>query len=329
MASDRRTILRGLGGYLPHQVVTNHELSLSLDTSHEWIETRTGICQRHIASPEETVASMGVRAAYEALMKAQMAPGDLSLIIVATSTPDHIFPPTAVRIQKELGSRRAAAFDVGVACSGFLYALRMADALLRDPQPGDQDPGAALVIGAERMSLLLDWQDRSTAVLFGDGAGAAILTLQNPGEEGRGILGTHLYSDGSGYDDLYVQEIKAGSSQRGAICMNGREVFRQAVGRMEEAIRHVVEEAQFQLEDVRWFVCHQANRRILASLAERLGVPFSKFIFSADSHANTSAASIPLALWKADSEGLLARGDLTVVASFGAGFTWGASIVRL
>jgi 3-oxoacyl-[acyl-carrier-protein] synthase-3 len=323
MASEKYSMLRGLGGYLPSKVVTNHDLSLSLDTSHEWIESRSGICQRHIAGPDETVATMGGRAAKEALAQATISAQDLTAIIVATSTPDHIFPPTAVRIQKDLDARQAIAFDVGVACSGFLYGLRVADALLKD-----QQQGAILVIGAEKMSVLLDWQDRSTAVLFGDGAGAAVLSLQGPGEEGRGILGTYLYSDGAGYDHLYVKE--AGHSpQRGAIVMNGREVFRQAVGRMEEAIKHAVVQSGFQLDEVQWFVCHQANRRILASLAERLGVPFSKFIFSADRHANTSAASIPLALWHAQSEGLLRSGDLTVFASFGAGFTWGASIVRL
>lgn len=315
-----RCLIRGVGKYLPEKVVTNDELSHTLDTSHEWIESRTGICQRHKASDTEYTSTLCLHASRKALISADMDPQDIDLIILATSTPDHTFPPTATHVQRELGAKNAIAFDMNVACSGFLFALTMADAFLK--QTGKRN---ALVIGGETLTRLVDWQDRSTAILFGDGAGAVVLSAHS---STRGIVDYELYTDGEGYDSLGVSGGPSRTQKAGTIHMNGREVYRQAVTQLEQASHTLLAKQGLTSSDVDWVVPHQANKRILDALSERLDIPSSKMIYTGHLHANTSSASIPLALEHAYSEGRIKEGDLLLLQAFGAGFTWGACLIR-
>lgn len=322
-----RSLVTGCGAYLPSQVVTNADLSKRVDTDDEWIRQRTGICQRHIAAEGEMTSDLGLAAAKEALAQAGVAVDAIDLIVCATSTPDETFPATATRIQYGLGMTGGAAFDVQAVCSGFVYGLSVADNFLRSGQASK-----ALVIGAETFSRILDWEDRSTCVLFGDGAGAVVLEgiKQDgpPNGKDRGILSTHLYSDGSHHDALYVDGGPSSTQSVGHLRMEGREVFRHAVVRMAEAVDAALEANGLTPGDVDWLVPHQANIRIIESMGKRLNLPSDRVVVTVDRHANTSAASIPLALSEAVGDGRIKSGDLLMMEAMGGGFTWGSALVR-
>jgi len=320
-----RSRLIGTGACLPKRVISNDELALTVDTSDAWIVERTGIRQRHIAAAGELTSDLAAAAARAALASAGVAAEALDLIVVATSTPDHTFPACATAVQRKLGAVRAAAFDVQAVCSGFIYALAVTDGFLVTGRAK-----TALVIGAETFSRLLDWQDRSTCVLFGDGAGAVVLRAESATGTpfDRGILATHLGSDGRHYDDLHVDGGPSSTGTTGHLRMNGREVFRHAVQTLSAASLRVLEEAGFGADDVDWLVPHQANRRILDAVAKRLGIPGERVVMTVDRHANTSAASIPLALADAAAAGRFQPGQLLLLNAMGGGFTWGAALVR-
>jgi 3-oxoacyl-[acyl-carrier-protein] synthase-3 len=305
--------------------MSNDELSQFVDTSDEWIRERTGIKERHIASEDETTADIGTEAARQALERAGVEASDIDLIILATSTPDNTFPATAVEIQARLGITRGAAFDMQAVCSGFVFGLATADNFLRCGQYE-----RALVIGAETFSRILDWQDRGTCVLFGDGGGAVVLEAQklNGAATDRGILATELRSDGRYKDKLYVDGGPSSTGTVGHLRMKGREVFRHAVVNISEVIMDTLERAGYTTEDVDWFVPHQANKRILDGTARKIGLPLEKVVITVDKHANTSAASIPLALNSAVGDGRIKEGDLVLMEAMGGGFTWGAVLVR-
>lgn len=317
-----RSVIIGTGSYLPQKKVTNHELPARLDTSHEWIVERTGICARYLAAPGEYTSDMAVEAAQRALEAAKLTPQDIDMIILATSTPDHTFPATATRVQSKLGMSKGFAFDQAAVCSGFVFALATADSYLKQGMAK-----TALVIGAETMSRLLDWNDRKTAVLFGDGAGAVV--LQAHYDTDRGILGSLLRTDGCGYDELYVAGGPSTTQTTGVIQMNGREVFRNAVHRLEEAVEDILERCGVTQEEVDWLVPHQANKRIIDATAKKLGLPDEKVIHTGADHANTSAASIPLALDCAVRDGRIQQGDLILCEAFGGGFAWGSNLIRM
>ena len=322
-----RSLVTGCGAYLPSQVVTNAELALKVDTSDEWIRQRTGIRQRHIAAKGELTSDLGCAAARAALAQAGVSPSEIDLIVCATSTPDETFPATATRIQYRLGVNQGAAFDVQAVCSGFVYALSVADNFLRLGQAKN-----ALVIGAETFSRILDWNDRSTCVLFGDGAGAVVLqgTKVNGAANGkqRGVLSTHIYADGSHHDALYVDGGPSSTGTAGHLRMEGKEVFRHAVVRMAEAIDTALEANGLTPGDIDWLVPHQANIRIIESMGRRLNLPSDRVVVTVDRHANTSAASIPLALNEAVGDGRIQTGDLICMEAMGGGFTWGSALVR-
>ncbi len=320
-----RSLAAGCGTYLPARVVTNAELAKTVDTSDEWIRQRTGICERRFAAEGELTSAMGTRAAQGALDMAQTTAGEVDLIVCATSTPDETFPSTATRIQAQLGMERGVAFDVQAVCSGFVYALSIADNYLRLGQAT-----TALVIGAETFSRILDWEDRSTCVLFGDGAGAIVLkAVEATGAEREpGVLSTHLYSDGRHHDALYVDGGPSSTGTVGHLRMEGREVFRHAVVRMSEAIDAALEANGLTPGDIDWLVPHQANLRIIEAMARRLNLPQDRVVVSVDRHANTSAASIPLALHEALKDGRVQRGDLIMMEAMGGGFTWGSALLR-
>jgi 3-oxoacyl-[acyl-carrier-protein] synthase III len=324
-----RSILRarliGTGAYLPKRVVSNDELALTVDTSDAWITERTGIRQRHIAAADEMTSDLATAAADEALQSAGVAPEALDLIVLATSTPDHTFPACATAVQRKLGAVRAAAFDVQAVCSGFIYGLAIADGFLVTGRAK-----TALVLGAETFSRLLDWQDRSTCVLFGDGAGAVVLRAESATGTpfDRGVLATHLGSDGRHYGDLHVDGGPSSTGTTGHLRMNGREVFRHAVQTLCAASLRVLEETGFGVDDVDWLVPHQANRRIIDAVGKRLGIPGERVLLTVDRHANTSAASIPLALAEAAAAGRFQAGQLLLLNAMGGGFTWGAALVR-
>jgi 3-oxoacyl-[acyl-carrier-protein] synthase III len=321
----RRARVIGVGSYLPAKVLTNDDLAEFVDTSDAWIVERTGIRERHIAAEGELTSDLAVAAARGALASAGLAPNRIDLIIVATSTPDHTFPACATAVQRKLGAIPGIAFDVQAVCSGFVYALTVADNFIR---LGQVD--TALVIGSETFSRLLDWSDRSTCVLFGDGAGAVVLR----GERGsgttldRGILATHLGSDGRHYDHLWVDGGPSSTGTTGHLRMNGREVFRHAVATLAAASQEVLRAADLDVDAIDWLVPHQANRRILDAVAKRLGLPADKVLVTVDRHANTSAASIPLALAEAAADGRLQSDQLLVLNAMGGGFAWGAALVR-
>ena len=320
-----RTVIKGVGGYLPTRVVTNADLAKLVDTSDAWITERTGIKERRIAADGELTSSMGAVAARAALDDAGLAPEDIDLIILATSTPDQTFPATAVTIQAELGITHGAAFDVQAVCSGFVFALATADNYLKSSMFK-----RALVIGAEAFSRILDWEDRSTCVLFGDGAGAVVVEAQklNGVITDRGILATCLRSDGRYRDKLYVDGGPSSTGTVGHLRMDGPEVFRHAVTKISEVISATLDQAGYKASDIDWFVPHQANKRILDGAAKKLGLDKDRIIITLDKHANTSAASIPLALSTARADGRIKTGDLVLLEAMGGGFTWGAVLLR-
>jgi len=323
-AEDLRAIVRGCGGYVPERVVTNNDLAGMMDTSDAWIRARTGIRQRHLAADGEVTSDLATAAAREALARAGIAPAAVDLIIVATSTPDHTFPATATAVQRKLGCPPGVAFDVQAVCAGFPYALTVADQFLRCGQAR-----TALVVGAETFSRLLDWSDRGTAVLFGDGAGALVLVAEPAdGTTPRGVLASYLGADGRHYEDLYVDGGPSATVSTGHLRMNGAEVFRHAVAALAGSVTAVLERAELDLGAVNWVVPHQANKRILDAVARRLGVDEDRVVVTVDRHANTSAASIPLALDLAVADGRLQRRDVVVLTAMGGGFTWGAVVLR-
>ncbi len=320
-----RSLVRGCGAYLPARIMTNDELAARLETSNEWIVQRTGIRERHIAAEGETTSDLATMAAERALKAAGMTGGDLDLIVLATATPDHTFPATAAKVQARLGMRRGAAFDVQAVCTGFIYALSVADNAIRAGQAK-----RALVIGAETFSRILDWNDRGTCVLFGDGAGALVLEAvpDDGASAARGILSTHLHSDGTGYELLYVDGGPSTTGLAGHLRMEGREIFRHAVQRLAEVVDEALTANRLDAGAVDWLVPHQANRRIIDAMGKRLGLPPEKVVITIDLHANTSAASVPLALAEASGDGRIRRGQLVLMEAMGGGLTWGAALVR-
>ncbi|MEE4349256.1 MAG: beta-ketoacyl-ACP synthase III [Pacificimonas sp.] len=320
MASPQARIT-GTGSYLPSNVVRNAELAEQVDTSDEWIVERTGIRQRHIAAEGEYTSDLAVAAAGRALEAAGRTAGDIDLIVVATATPDQTFPSTATIVQHKLGLKDAASFDVAAVCSGFLYGVSVVDSMIRAGQHK-----RALLIGAETFSRILDWEDRGTCVLFGDGAGAVVVEADESGE--AGILATKLHADGTHNQLLYVDGGPSTTQTVGKLRMAGREVFRHAVANLTAACREVLEIADLQQGDIDWVVPHQANLRILDATARKLGLSMDQVIVTVDQHANTSAASVPLALDAAVRDGRIKRGDLLMLEAMGGGFTWGASAVR-
>ena len=321
----RRSVVAGCGGYLPERILTNDELAKTVDTSHEWIVKRTGIRHRHIAAEDEKTSDLALAAARRALEAAGLAAAELDVIILATATPDQTFPATATRVQAALGMTRGAAFDVQAVCSGFIYGLSIADNFIRLGQAE-----TALVIGAETFSRIIDWTDRATCVLFGDGAGAVVLRSQEGnGDNGdRGILSNHLHSDGRYHDMLYVDGGPSSTKTVGHLKMAGRDVFRHAVVNLSAVIEEALEANGLTPADIDWVVPHQANLRILDGTAKKLKLSPEKMIVTVDRHANTSAASIPLALVDAVDNGRVKPGHLLVLEAMGGGFTWGASVVR-
>jgi 3-oxoacyl-[acyl-carrier-protein] synthase III len=322
-----RAVIAGCGGYLPERVVRNDDLpgAYGLDTSDSWIVERTGIRQRHIAAEGETCSSMAAAAARQALERAGIGAAAVDCIIVATATPDSAFPATAVRVQQALGTTVGFAFDISAACTGFVYGLGMADALMRTGQSR-----CALVIGAEVFSRIVDWTDRGTCVLFGDGAGAVVLTAEEEGGTGadRGILSTHLHSDGR-YGEILLVDGGAGSTGgTGLLRMAGKEVFRHAVSKLTAVVDEALAANGLGHGDVRWLVPHQANLRIIDAMGKKLKLPPERVVVTVDRHANTSAASIPLALAEAAGQGRIERGDLVVMEGIGGGLTWGAALAR-
>jgi 3-oxoacyl-[acyl-carrier-protein] synthase III len=319
-----RSQIAGCGAYLPQRIVTNHELADRLDTSDEWIRQRTGIGERRIAAPGELTSDLAVKAAEHALSNAGMNGGDLDLLVVATATPDNTFPATAARVQARLGMTRGAAFDVQAVCAGFIFALAVADNAVRLRQAG-----TALVIGAETFSRILDWEDRGTCVLFGDGAGALVLRAVSEAAQGsRFILSTHLHSDGCQYDILYVDGGPSSSRRTGFLRMQGREVFRHAVEHLSAVVEEALAANGLTVADVDWLVPHQANGRIIEGVGRKLGLSRDKVVTTIERHANTSAASIPLALDVAIGDGRIKPGDLVLMEALGGGLSWGASLVR-
>ncbi|MXP41168.1 beta-ketoacyl-ACP synthase III [Altererythrobacter soli] len=319
-----RSVIKGSGSALPARVVTNDELALQVDTTDEWIRERTGITQRYIAGEGETTASLATAAARAALADAGIDAAEIDLIVLATATPDQTFPATATQVQDALGCNGGAAFDIAAVCTGFLYALGTADSMIRAGMAT-----RALVIGAETFSRILDWEDRTTCVLFGDGAGAMVLAAEEVADEGPGVLGTRLHADGAHRDLLHVDGGPSTTGTVGKLRMKGREVFRHAVVNLAEVLQEVLVATGFTSDDIDWVVPHQANRRILEATAKKLGLPVEKVIITVDRHANTSAASVPLAFDEARRDGRLKPGDLVMLEAMGGGFTWGASLIRL
>jgi 3-oxoacyl-[acyl-carrier-protein] synthase III len=320
-----RSQIAGCGAYLPERVVKNAELAALVDTSDEWIIERTGIRERHIAAPEQNTSDLALAAAQSALRNADMTVDDIDLIILATATPDHTFPATATQVQAQLGMHHGAAFDVQAVCSGFIYALSVADNFVKTGQSK-----GALVIGAETFSRILDWEDRGTCVLFGDGAGAVVLRQTAMGDPAtdRGILSTHLHSDGRHKDHLFVDGGPSSSQSTGYLRMQGKEVFRHAVNNLANVVKEALETNNLTAEDIDWVVPHQANQRILDATARKLRIDPAKVVSTVALHANTSAASVPLALSTAIEDGRIKPGDLLILEAMGGGFTWGSSLVR-
>ncbi len=315
-----RSVVLGAGSALPKRRVTNDELAERVDTSDQWIVERTGIKSRYVAGDGETTASLATDAARRALDHAGLTPADIDLIVLATATPDQTFPSSATKVQATLGIDDCIAFDVHAVCTGFLYALSVADSMLRSG-----NAQKALVIGAETFTRLLDWEDRATCVLFGDGAGALVLAAQ---ESDSGILATKLHADGRHNDLLFVDGGPSTTGTVGKLRMKGREVFRHAVVNLADVLTEVLESAGLTPADVDWVVPHQANARILDATAKKLGLPSEKIVVTVDEHANTSAASVPLAFDKAVKDGRIKRGDVVVLEAMGGGFTWGAAALR-
>lgn len=320
-----RSILTGCGGYLPERIVTNDELAKTVDTSDQWIRDRTGIRQRHFAAKHETAAFMGTAAARAALADAGATAADVDAIILATSTPDQAFPATALRVQAELGVKQGFGFDLSAACAGFIYGLSIADSLIRAGQAR-----GVLVIGSEVYSRILNWKDRGTCVLFGDGAGAVFLRAHNvDDDERRGLLSTHIHAQGTLGDILYVDGAVGQPDKPGHLVMNGREVFRHAVTRLAEAVDEALQANGLTRADIDWLVPHQANSRIIDAMGRKLGLSPERVVVTVDRHANTSAASVPLALAEARGDGRIRTGDLVLLEALGGGLTWGSALVRI
>lgn len=321
----RRSVVIGTGSALPRTAVSNAELAARVDTTDEWIVERTGIRQRYIAESDETTASLATEAARKAIAAAGLEPKDVDLIVLATATPDQTFPATATTVQHNLGCHGGIAFDVAAVCSGFLYALGVADSMLRTGM-GKR----ALVIGSETFSRIMDWEDRTTCVLFGDGAGAILLeSREEEGEAPRGVIATKLHADGNHNQLLYVDGGASTTGTIGKLRMKGREVFRHAVVNLAEVLREVLDDAGLTTNDIDWLVPHQANARILDATARKLNLPVDKVVITVDQHANTSAASVPLALDAAVRDGRIQPGHLVMLEAMGGGFTWGASLLRM
>ena len=322
----RRSQIIGFGSYLPKKIVTNDDLAKKLNTSDEWIRQRTGIAQRHIAADDELTSDIATNAARTALKDAGLEADAVDLIILATATPDNTFPATATRVQSNLGVRRGAAFDVQAVCAGYVYALAMADNMIRLSQAE-----TAVVIGAEVFSRILDWGDRGTCVLFGDGAGACVLRGAEVGgtNADTGILSTHIHSDGDYYDMLYVDGGPSTTGTSGYLRMEGKEVFRHAVQRMSEVVTAALDHNDLSVDQLDWLIPHQANKRIMDSIAKKLTLPDDKIVVTVDRQANTSAATIPLALAEARTDGRLQPGQLVALTALGGGFAWGSALLRL
>jgi 3-oxoacyl-[acyl-carrier-protein] synthase-3 len=320
-----RAVVRGVGSALPAKKVTNAELARKIDTSDDWIVQRTGIRQRYIAGEGETTSTLATAAARAALADAKLKPADIDLIVLATATPDYTFPSTATQVQAALGVHHGCAFDLQAVCCGFVYAVATADKFLTS---GSHK--RALVIGAETFSRILDWNDRTTCVLFGDGAGAIVMEAQ-PGQgtsADRGVLTSHLRSDGRHRAKLFVDGGPSTTQTAGHLRMEGKEVFRHAVGMVSDVIRDAFTATALTAEDLTWFVPHQANRRIIDASAEKMGIAPEKVVVTVDMHGNTSAASIPLALSVAHADGRIKPGDLVMIEAVGGGFTWGSALIR-
>jgi 3-oxoacyl-[acyl-carrier-protein] synthase-3 len=323
----RRSVVIGTGSALPRRAVDNAELAKTVDTSDEWIVERTGIRNRHIAAADETTATLGADAARRAIEAAGIDTKSVDLIILATATPDQTFPATATLVQSALGCNGGIAFDVAAVCSGFLYALGVADSMLRTGMAN-----RAVVIGSETFSRILDWEDRTTCVLFGDGAGAIVLEARDETDTDdapRGVLATKLHADGTHNQLLYVDGGPSTTGTVGKVRMKGPEVFRHAVTNLAAVLREVLEETGVTIADLDWLVPHQANARILDATARKLSLPPEKVVITVDRHANTSAASVPLALDTAVRDGRIRQGDLVMLEAMGGGFTWGASLIRM
>ncbi len=320
-----RSVAIGCGSYLPKRVVSNDELAKTVDTSDQWIRERTGIKRRHIAADDEMTSDLALHAAREALSEAGLEGSDIDLIILATSTPDYTFPATATTVQAALGMTGGFAFDVQAVCSGFVFAMATADNFIKAGQVK-----RALVIGGETFSRILDWEDRTTCVLFGDGAGAVILEAQE-GEglqTDRGVFSSHLHSDGRFQDCLYVDGGPSSTQTTGHLRMKGKEVFKHAVNKLASVVFETLEANNLEPNDINWVVPHQANKRILDGTAKKFKIPAERVIITVDDHANTSAASIPLALCTAVKDGRIQKGDLLLMEAMGGGFTWGAVLMR-
>ncbi len=323
--SEFVSVVRGVGGYLPERVLSNDDLAKMVDTTDEWIAARTGIRKRHIAADGEFTSDLGTIAAKRALEAAGLTPNDIDLIVVATATPDHTFPATATIIQQKLGMTHGAGFDLQAVCSGFVFAIATADNFLVRGQFE-----RALVIGAETFSRILDWSDRSTCVLFGDGAGAVVLERQEKKKAGdRGVKGIHLRTDGRYKDLLFVDGGPSTTQTVGKLRMVGNQVFKHAVGKISESVLASVKQAGLEIKDIDWFVPHQANQRILSAVAERLGLEEHKVVSTVAEHGNTSAASVPLALAAATDDGRVKPGDLVLIEAIGGGLAWGSALIRV
>ena len=320
--SKQTVLMTSVGAYLPANVVTNEDLSAYVDTSDEWIQRRTGITQRHFVADGETTADLASHAANQALANAAMQPQDIDLIIVATTTPDNTFPSTATKVQHQIGATGAIAFDVQAVCAGFIYAVDVAEAMLRGGRGR-----RALVIGAESFSKLLDWQDRTTCVLFGDGAGAVILEITDEASD-WGIRSSVLHADGAHRDILYVDGGPSSTNDVGHVRMEGKEVFRHAVEKLAAVMDEALAAADMQPQDIDWLVPHQANIRIIDAMQKKMQLPSEKVIRTVAAHANTSAASIPLALATAVGDGRVQNGDLLALEAIGGGLVWGAALVK-
>ena len=320
-----RSVVQGCGSYLPERIVTNDELAKTMDTSDEWIRQRTGIRQRHIAADGEFTSHLALKASERALVHAGVKASELDLIVLATATPDETFPATATRVQQGLGMTRGAAFDVQAVCAGFVYGMSVADSMIKTGLAS-----TALVIGAETFSRILDWNDRGTCVLFGDGAGAVILKGEQGGgtSADRGVLANALHSDGRQHDILYVDGGPSSTKTTGFLRMHGKEVFKHAVVNMAAVVGEVLAKAGLTPADIAWLVPHQANKRIIDGTGRKLGLSADRVVVTVDKHANTSAASIPLALDVAVSDGRIKKGDLLLLEGIGGGLAWGASLVR-
>lgn len=320
-----RSVITGTGAYLPKRKMSNHDLAKMVDTSDEWIVERTGIRFRHIATDGEKTSDLAIHAAKQALAAAQLKPEAVDLIVLATATPDQTFPATATRVQAALGITRGAAFDVQAVCSGFLYAMAVADNFIKAGQAK-----CALVIGAETFSRILDWTDRNTCVLFGDGAGAIVLQAEKAQGTNldRGVLTTHLHSDGNHHDLLYVDGGPSSTQTVGHLKMSGREVFRHAVVNLAKVVDEALSAVELPPSAIDWLIPHQANKRIIDATARKLGLSIDKVVLTVERHGNTSAASVPLALAEAVTDGRIQPGQLLLLEAMGGGFTWGSALVR-